>query len=586
MRSPTSPPKRLLYGIGALLLTAILAFGLFLKTKHSHSAQDRSLSKTPQETPKPVQHIPPPSEGLEKSDKDPEKVSGLALQLKKNAQSAADLVVSYANKPQLGTPATYHPVDNLVEIEICEWIAFAGLILANQGREPNEDSFFYKKYGFKVRLIMNETEDWDGLQTGKIAASICTVDTLTAWGPELEASCPLAFGWARFDDGLVTLSALNTLQEFAGKSFVVPHYTESDFMIRHVANHHGLSVYRRLGWEDPPKPDAINLLYATGVDDVGAIFEEDLFSGKGNLAGLVGWDPVTSEAVQKSKGRAKFFADIGLKVIGAEIQVFNRGFTKEYPEMVKGLIHGTLIGNQEVNAIKAGLRENPAALAVIARALTVNPDEPWTTEDVLEEFPTFEFANLNMNLGFLTDQMTKGGSFRSQFDSATEAYLLPDSHKAHHATYQDPQFARALSEQGPSTGLQGSQYKLHSVGVMARAAASVIDWSKLRFQFEPGIYNDLDAKQNAQALKALGQFLLENPQCKATLTGSLKLRDNASSEEERETANSASRLRAQTVGKALIKQYQLPESVITTTGAGRTPDGPIVTVQIKELTLE
>src|SRR5262245_11061335 len=52
--------------------------------------------------------------------------------------------------PKLAPPGTYQPKDNVVEIELSEYAGYAGLIVANGGLEPNDNSIFAKKHGFKV----------------------------------------------------------------------------------------------------------------------------------------------------------------------------------------------------------------------------------------------------------------------------------------------------------------------------------------------------------------------------------------------------------------------------------------------------
>ena len=51
---------------------------------------------------------------------------------------------------------------------------YAGLIAANGGLEPTENSLFFKNHGFKVKLTISEDETWSELNEGKIAASVTT----------------------------------------------------------------------------------------------------------------------------------------------------------------------------------------------------------------------------------------------------------------------------------------------------------------------------------------------------------------------------------------------------------------------------
>src|ERR687891_118829 len=77
--------------------------------------------------------------------------------------------------PKLSPPAPFQLKDNTIPIEISEYAGYAGLIAANGGLDPTENSIFFKNHGFKVKLTLSEDETWSELNEGKIAASVTTV---------------------------------------------------------------------------------------------------------------------------------------------------------------------------------------------------------------------------------------------------------------------------------------------------------------------------------------------------------------------------------------------------------------------------
>ena len=105
--------------------------------------------------------------------------------------------------PRLSPPAAFNYKDNIVPIEISEYAGYAGLIAANGGLEPNENSVFFKNHGFKVKLTISEDESWSELNEGKIAGSVTTVDVLAAYGRQLHAVVPAQIGFSRGADGVV-----------------------------------------------------------------------------------------------------------------------------------------------------------------------------------------------------------------------------------------------------------------------------------------------------------------------------------------------------------------------------------------------
>ena len=52
-----------------------------------------------------------------------------------------------------------------MEIELSQYAGYAGLILANGGLAPNEDSYFFKKYGFKPKITLSDADNWSPLES-------------------------------------------------------------------------------------------------------------------------------------------------------------------------------------------------------------------------------------------------------------------------------------------------------------------------------------------------------------------------------------------------------------------------------------
>src|SRR5690349_8691401 len=79
------------------------------------------------------------------------------------AATDAKLAETQFEIPALAAPAAYQPKDNTVLIELSEYAGYAGLIVANGGLEPSENSVFFKKHGFKLKIALSEEESWSAL---------------------------------------------------------------------------------------------------------------------------------------------------------------------------------------------------------------------------------------------------------------------------------------------------------------------------------------------------------------------------------------------------------------------------------------
>src|SRR4030095_789886 len=119
--------------------------------------------------------------------------------------------------PRLDPPAPYQPKDNVVDIELSEYAGYAGLIVANGGLEPNDNSIFAKKHGFKVRIKLSEEESWPALNAGKMGASATTVDVLAVYGKQFAVTVPVQIGYSRGADGIVVNNAIKKVNDLKGK---------------------------------------------------------------------------------------------------------------------------------------------------------------------------------------------------------------------------------------------------------------------------------------------------------------------------------------------------------------------------------
>ena len=174
--------------------------------------------------------------------------------------------------PRLSPPAAFQLKDNIVPIEISEYAGYAGLIAANGGLEPSENSLFFKNHGFKVRLTVKEDENWSELNEGKIAASVTTADVLAVYGRQLHAVAPVQIGFSRGADGLAVRSDIKRINQLKGKTVATAQFTEVDFFIRYLAQEAGLMVNTLSSLDATPHPERVNLVYTEDGFGAGDLF--------------------------------------------------------------------------------------------------------------------------------------------------------------------------------------------------------------------------------------------------------------------------------------------------------------------------
>ena len=345
--------------------------------------------------------------------------------------------------PRLSPPAAFQFKDNIVPIEISEYAGYAGLIAANGGLEPTENSIFFKNHGFKVRLTVKEDENWSELNEGKMAASVTTVDVLAAYGKQLHAVVPAQIGFSRGADGIVVRNDIKRINQLKGKTIATAQFTEVDFFIRYLAQEAGLPINTLGSLDAQPHPERLNIVYTEDGFGAGDLFLNDIKSGKNRLAGCVTWEPKVSEVVDGSGGQAHVLTTNRNLLIIADVLMVHRGFAQEQPKIVEGLVQGLLEGNRMV-------RDRPDQyLDVVGRSFK------WSRDDTKAELAKVHLSNLPENLAFFSGAIDAAGSFESIYQSAVLAYGSDlDQGSARREPLREPGGA---SGRGQERHLQGAE---------------------------------------------------------------------------------------------------------------------------------
>jgi len=410
--------------------------------------------------------------------------------------------------PKLAPPAPYTPKDNIVDIELSEYAGYAGLIAANGGLEPNDNSIFAKKHGFKVRLKLSEEESWSALNSGKMAASATTVDVLAAYGKQFQVVVPAQIGFSRGADGLVVRTDIKRINDLKGRVLVASQFTEADFFIRYLAQEAGLTVALMSDLKSKPDPEKLNLVYCEAGPDAGDSFLADILAGGNQLAGCVTWAPKTNEVADGSGGKARVLTTNANLLIIADILIVNKGFAQAQPKMVAGLVDGLIEGNRMV-------RENPdAQLDVVGKAFK------WDRAKTKTELAKVHLSNGPENLAFIGGAIDAAGSFSGIYQSALLAYgneLIKNPLDA--ARFLDPQHLKALETAGAFAGQQIAIQPIKSGGGGPVEGDPLLS-KNIRFIFEPNSSKlDVNNQENLKSLAGLRRLLEISPGSRILLRG-------------------------------------------------------------------
>ena len=483
-----------------------------------------------------------------------------------SAEGAPEVAQVQVTVPTLSQPGPVQLKDNIVPIEISEYAGYAGLIAANGGLDPTENSVFFKNHGFKVKLTISEDENWSELNEGKIAASVTTADVLAVYGKQLHAVVPAQIGFSRGADGLVVRKDIKRINALRGKVIATAQFTEVDFFIRYLAQEAGLAVHPLGSLDDTPHPDRVNLIYTDDGFSAGDLFLADIKSGKNRLAGCVTWEPKVSEVVQGSGDQAHVLTTNRNLLIVADVLIVHKGFAEQQPKIVAGLVQGLLEGNRMV-------RDRPESyLELVGRAFK------WSREDTRQELSQVHLSNLPENLAFFSGAIDEAGSFGGIYQSAVLAYgsdLVRDP--------PDPgKFVDLAHLQSIDKGGLFKEQKV-AIAPIRLASSAALESNPLlskdiRFLFEPNSATlDLSNQDNIRNLEAIKKLLQVSPGSTVLLRGHV---DNARIEEFRKLGGEAqvrlqalratelSKNRAGEIRRLLIERYQIDPKRLDIVGRG------------------
>jgi NitT/TauT family transport system substrate-binding protein len=481
-------------------------------------------------------------------------------------------------EPVVGTPpleaaATYTPKDGTLQIDISEYAGYGGLIVANGGLEPNPESFFAKEYGFKVKISMSESETWSPLNNGRLAATATTTDALAVLGRQFEAVVPVQIGYSRGADMVVVDRGIANVNQLAGKVLGATQVNESEFFIRYLAQEAGLPVVVLRDLDSRPASSELGLVFYEDAFVACDAYQHEIGRQQPRLNGCVGWTPRTDEVVEKSDGKAKVLVSNRNLLVVADILAVNRGFAKEHPDMVRGLVHGILEGNRR-------LRDQQAAnIGVVAKAFK------WSEDDARDELAHVHLANLPENVAFFAGTIDSAGSFGGIFQSSVLAYgeLLKNPTDA--ARFADTTALDALARKGLYADQRISIAPIKTSSQASLEGDPLLS-KDIRFFFEPNSAKlDKEAKQNLDYLDTIKRFLQVSPGSTVLLRGHV---DNARVNEFRDQggeqlvksmalkAMELSRQRAMSVSEALRDRFKdLDATRIEVVGRGwQEPAGP------------
>lgn len=479
---------------------------------------------------------------------------------------AVELAETQTEVPKLAASGAYQPKDNTVEIELSEYAGYAGLIVANGGLAPNENSAFFKKHGFKLAIKLSEEESWSALNSGKMAASATTADVLAIYGRQFQVVVPAQIGFSRGADGVVVRSDIKRINQLKGKILATAQFTEAEFFIRYLAQEAGLGINMLPDLKTAPDADKLNLVFCKDAFAAGDLFLREVKAGRNLLAGCVTWAPKTTEVAEGSGGKAHVLTTSKNLLIVADVLIVNKGFAQQNPKMVAGLVEGLLEGNRQV-------RDNPTPwLDLIGKAFK------WDRSETQAELAKVHLSNLPENLAFFSGAIDAAGSFGGIYQSAVFAYgsaILKDPVDGDR--FLDLAHLKAIEQAGTFKDQKMAIAPIRSTGGAPVEGDPLLS-KDIRFLFAPNSANlDITNQDNLKNLDSIKRLLQVSPGSIVLLRGHV---DNSMVEEFRKRGGEAfvrqmalksidfSKQRANEIKRLLIEKHGIDTKRLDAVGRG------------------
>ena len=222
----------------------------------------------------------------------------------------------------------------VVKFPINVWPGWAGIIVANNGMAPNEDSLFYKKYGFYVELsIVNDpVQARDLFASGNTHVLWGTLDMIALFSPELCKDSrtipvvPQQIDFSNGGDGIVARNGIKSINDFRmvnGKKrkVLVAQNSTSEFFGKLTFTMAGINL------------SDIDFVWMADAPSAAKMFVQD-----SKYDAFIGWSPDIYTVSDMVPGTRIVVSSATENHVVADVWAVRNDFNRDHPEIVKGMV--------------------------------------------------------------------------------------------------------------------------------------------------------------------------------------------------------------------------------------------------------
>lgn len=270
------------------------------------------------------------------------------------------------------------------------YAGFMPFMYLNNGLEPNEDSYIYKNYGIKLKILVQD--DFQAgraaFRNGDIDVLYCTADALPV---EMSEGSDMAdarlfnlSNWSRGADAIVVNKNISTVGDLIGKVVACSEGTASHTLLLNTLETNGIG-YDKVNTGEGVKNDKVNIKVVASGLDAAQVFKS------GQCDAAVVFSPDDQDIVASIAGAKVLVSTKQASNIICDCLIAKQAYIDNNSDKLKKLVAALLYANNLMNT-----DENAVNFAAAAFAKAYGTD----TEFAVEGSKNIRYATLGDELNF------------------------------------------------------------------------------------------------------------------------------------------------------------------------------------------
>jgi ABC-type nitrate/sulfonate/bicarbonate transport system substrate-binding protein len=390
----------------------------------------------------------------------------------------------------------WNPEEKIVRFSYDVWIGWLPLIAANHGTRASADSIFFKKYGFRVEMVLmsDPAAARKAFAAGDVHTLWGTVDMMVLHAEHLMRDARAVprivqqIDWSSGGDGLVARNPIRTVKDLRDKTIALAKDTSSFFYMNWLLLCSGM------------QPADLRMKYTATTFEAAAALVAD----KG-VDACVSRAPDMHKIPEREKDLQVLDTTGNARRLLADVYAVRADFSRDHPEVVRGLIAGIFEGMDY-------LKQSPEhATRWMADAFVMAPEE------ILSMRKDAQSANFGDNSEFFLNAANPT-NFERTWKNASRLFreLGRIQHPVAFDSVMDFTWLKELRQKGDWNHQRADRRPHFTPSVFRRISPESSHWTQgLRIGFAPNSKNPFEPIGTGSGNKAEGASY--DPNAEATL---------------------------------------------------------------------